>query len=109
MDLNIFRKLKEIYEGIRRVAWMLFPAIGLFFFLRWLFMTWLPARAKQWIAWLLEQIPETTVDPAAIGLGWDRVNQFVPLNETLALGAVYVGLAGMVVVMRFVRSLLPGG
>lgn len=109
MDFDdIFKKLQEVFSGIRKIAWAFVPGAGLFLFIRWLLVEWLPARAKQWIAWLLEKIPAVDVDPATVNIAWDRVNQWVPLNEALFYGALYVSLAGMVAMMRFVRKLLPG-
>ena len=107
MDLNIFEKLKEIYNGIRKGIWWLVPISGFFFFVKWFWFTWLPARAKQLIAWVLNGIPAANIDTATVNIAWDRVNQWVPLNEALALGAIYLTLAGMLTLIKWTRKRLP--
>ena len=109
MDLNIFEKLKEIYEGIRKAVWYLVPLGGLFVFLRWFFFEWIPARAKQFLGWLVDQLPVVEVDPSTVAIAWERVNQWVPLNEALSYGAIYIGLAGSLAIVKWVRKLLPFG
>lgn len=106
MDLNIFEKLKEIYNGIRKAAWALVPVAGVFFFVKWLFLTWLPARLKQTMEWVQGFLPDTDIDAAAVGVAWDRINQWVPANEILQYGGMFIVLAGMITMLKWLKRLI---
>jgi len=107
MDLNIFQKLKEVYDAVRKAAWYLLPISGIIYFVKWVFFEWLPSRAKQMLQWVIGQIPQVDITPSSVGISWDRVNQWVPVNEALAYGAMFITLAGMITLVKWVKKLLP--
>jgi len=106
-DFSLFEKAKEIYNAVRKVAWFAVPVIGPFIFLVWWLMEYLPARALQVLDWLANQIPKTTLNLSSVGVDWSRINQWIPLNEALTMGTVYITVAGSLLILKLVKKLLP--
>lgn len=104
MDLNIFEKLKEIYEGIRRKAWQLVAVAGTVWWAKWFLFTWLPARAKQFVEWVINLLPQINIDVRAVNIDWDRINQFTPLNESIAFASIYITLAAAVAFLKWIKK-----
>jgi hypothetical protein len=104
MDLNIFEKLREIYEGIRKIAWKVVSIAGLVWWAKWFLFTWLPARAKQFVEWVISLLPELNIDVASVNLPWDRINQWVPVNETIGYASIYITLACSIAFLKWIKK-----
>jgi hypothetical protein len=107
MDLNIFEKLREIYNAARNIAWQVLGIAGLMLWAVWAAFTWLPARAVQLIDWVKTKLLTVNVDLNSVPIDWARINQFIPVNEIVVFGATYLALAGAVTLVKWVRKLLP--
>lgn len=104
---STFEKCKEIFEAVRKLSWFAVPVLGPFIFVTWWLIEYLPARALQLLDWLARQIPSVNLNLASVGLDWSRVNQWVPLNEALTFGTIWVTLAGSLLLLKLVKKLLP--
>lgn len=101
-----FEKLREIFEGIRKGAWFLVPIVGFFVWLQWILLDWLPARAIAVMDDIQARLPEIEIDVSAVNIAWGRVNQWVPLNEAVLWGSMFLTLALLLVVARFVKKMI---
>jgi hypothetical protein len=102
-----FEKLKEIFDAARKMSWWFIPIVGPFIFATWWLVDWLPARAVQTLSWLGEKIPQTHLTLSNVGVDWARINQWVPLNETLTFITIFLSVAGAMIFLRLLKKLIP--
>jgi hypothetical protein len=104
---STLEKLKEVFNALRQGVWYLVPILGFFHFVHWILTTWLPARALEVLDRVQALIPEYNVDFSAVGIAWERINQWFPLSEFVAFSTAYLGLAALLTFLRWMRLCLP--
>lgn len=108
-DFGLFEKTKEIYEACRRYVWYAVPIVGFFAFVKWFLFEWLPSRAWDVLEKVQAMLPKTIVDFADVDIDWSRINQWVPVSEAVAYGTAYITLGMFLVMLRWLKKLLPFG
>lgn len=106
-DFALFEKAKETYSALRKIAWNLVGIAGSISALVWVGIEWLSARAVSLIDWIASAVPSMTLNASSVGVDWSRINQWVPVNETLTFAAIWFALAGMMLLIRLGRKLIP--
>lgn len=109
-DFSLFEKCKEIYNGVRKMAWNAVALVGSVTFIVWSCVEWVAARAVSLINWLKSFVPNMDINPANVtGVDWARINQFVPINEGFMYLKLWLALAGALIFIRLFKKLLPIG
>lgn len=103
----IKEKLAEVYEAVRKNAWYAIPGLGWIYAIQWILVEWLPARALQIMGDIQAKIPALNVDISGVSVAWSKVNMWVPLNEALVWGGIYISLSMALAAIRWVRKFLP--
>jgi hypothetical protein len=101
---DIFEKLKEVYEASRKIAWKVVALASAIWYFKWFLFTWLPARSKQFVEWVIQQLPNVGINLGSVGIPWDRVNQFLPVNETIGFIIIYVKLACAIAFLKWIKK-----
>lgn len=103
----IKEKLVEVYEAVRKNAWYAIPGLGWIYSIHWVLVEWLPARALQVMDDVQAKLPALDVNLGGVNIAWERINQWVPLNEAMVWGGIYISLAMSLAALRWVRKFLP--
>ncbi|RYD50365.1 MAG: hypothetical protein EOP83_24045 [Verrucomicrobiaceae bacterium] len=101
---KLFKKSEEVYEAARKIAWKVVAIASYVWFAKWFLFTWLPERAKQFVAWVIGMLPNVGINLTGVSIPWDRINQWVPVNEIIGFLIVYVKLACAIAFLKWVKK-----
>lgn len=112
-ELGWLGRIKAMVEkaatGLSRNMWWAVPGWGILTALDWFLTEYIPQRAQGWLESIAGSIGDGVgqLNLSVVGLDWARINQFIPLTETIAMAGQYLAFVGLMWVFKILKKLIP--